>query len=277
MNLAAQMRSSMLWHLLTAMCLAVSVAGCKNDARRKINTAKTRTAQASGAHFYSTAFPRTENPIHEGGMWVGGSDAGASIFAGGNVWNGGRLWGDVQTASGLAYGVDEPTQYGDPTAILTGTWGPGQTVTATVRIEKTPIGQCCHEVELRLRSKISLHRITGYEAYCSVMPDNTYCHIARWNGPAGSFWNIDAGKNSMYLADGDVMKATATGSNPTIITLYRNGVKILQATDTGAAGGGSGAYGPWTSGNPGFGFYDNSGDDHWKDFGFSRFSASDMP
>jgi hypothetical protein len=89
----------------------------------------------------------------------------------------------VQTVSGLAYGVDEPTEFDDPTAILTGAWGSSQTVMATVAVNKTPENDCCHEVELRLRTTISPHRITGYEAYCSVMPNRQYCRIARWNGP----------------------------------------------------------------------------------------------
>ena len=192
----------------------------------------------------------------------------------GHFWTHHLLWGDVQTSPGLAYGIDEPTEFGDPTAIVAGSWESAQTVTATVKIIKVPTGHCCHEVELRLRTVISDHSITGYEAYCSVMPDQPYCHIARWNGPNGSYWNFETGNSDIYLKDGDVISATATGTNPTLITLYRNGALILEATDTGTAGGGFGAYGPWTSGNPGIGFYDTQ-DDDWKHFGFSSFSATD--
>lgn len=231
-------------------------------------------ASATFAHSYSTTFPGTENPISENGKWVGGSEAGTSLFGGGSFWSGGRLWGNVQTASGMAYGVDEPTRYGDPTAILKGSWGPAQTVWATVKINKTPRGHCCHEVELRLRTTIAALSITGYEAYCSVTPDKPYCHIARWNGPNGSYWNFETGSNASYLTDGDVIEATAAGTNPTVITIYKNGAQILQATDTGAPGGGFGAYGPWISGNPGIGFYDDH-DSDWKDFGISSFSVTD--
>ena len=147
-------------------------------------------------------------------------------------------------------------------------------MTARVRVNKVPTGNCCHEVELRLRTTISSKDITGYEAYCSVMPDRPYCHIARWNGPNGSYWNFETGTSVTYLADGDVIQATATGTNPTVITLFKNGKEILKATDTGAAGGGFGAYGPWTSGNPGIGFFDNH-DRNWEYFGFSSFSATD--
>jgi hypothetical protein len=227
-----------------------------------------------GACSYSTTFPLTEEPIKENGKWIGGSAAGTSIWAGGKILRGGRLWGNAQTASGVAYGVDEPTAFGDPTAILSGTWGPTQTAMATVKINKTPTNKCCHEVELRLRTTISKNNITGYEAYCSVMPSEAYCHIARWNGPNGNYWNFETGSSNTYVKDGDVIKATVTGTNPTIVTLYKNGVQILQATDTGSSGGGFGAYGPFTSGNPGIGFFDNY-DNDWKAFGLSSFSATD--
>lgn len=255
---------------LLLICLSAPLSGCREEG----SVSGTSPTVATGVHSYSTTFRQTENPFSENGHWIEGSNAGASLWAGGKIWRGGRLWGNVQTTSGSAYGVDEPTEFGDPTAILTGTWGPTQTVTGTVKVNKTPTNNCCHEVELRLRTTISPHRITGYEAYCSVMPNKPYCHIARWNGPNGSYWNFETGSSDTYLKDGDVIKATAIGTNPTVVTLYKNGVQVLQATDTGAAGGGFGAFGPWTSGNPGIGFYDNY-DSHWTDFGFSSFSATD--
>ena len=62
------------------------------------------------ANTYTTSFPLTQNPISESGRWTNGGAAGAN------------LWGDFQTNGSMAYGVSEPTTYGDPTAILTGTW-----------------------------------------------------------------------------------------------------------------------------------------------------------
>jgi hypothetical protein len=228
----------------------------------------------AGAHSYSTSFSGTENPINEDQAWTGGASAGNTQWLTWSFWEGKPLWGNVQTAAGLAFGIDEPTRFGDPTAILKGEWGPDQTVTGTVKVTKAPVGRCCHEVELRLRTTISPDSITGYEAYCSVMPAKPYCNIARWNGPNGSWWNI-ATESKTYLVTGDVIKATVTGSNPAIITLYRNGKQVLQAIDTGRAGGGFGAYGPWMTGNPGLGFYDNP-DTEWKSFGLTSFSATDQ-
>ena len=92
------------------------------------------------ARTYSTTFPATENPICEGSPcnWTGGGAAG------------GNLWGNVQTKPGLAFGVSEPTQYGDPTAVLAGTWGDNQTVQGTVKVSSAqPTTSCCHEMDLR--------------------------------------------------------------------------------------------------------------------------------
>ena len=256
-----------------SVCIGMS-SGCRNSGDKLEAVGQAAATNPAQPNSYSTRFPRTENPISETGNWVGGSGAGTSLWEGGHFWRGGRLWGDVQTTSGFAYGIDEPTEYGDPTAILKGAWGPTQTVMATVKIKKTPRVHCCHEVELRLRTTISLFRITGYEAYCSVVPEHPYCHIARWNGPNGSYWNFETESKATYVVDGDVMKATATGTNPTVITLYKNDEQIAKGVDTGAAGGGFGAFGPWTHGNPGIGFFDNY-DSKWGDFGFSSFSATD--
>ena len=214
-------------------------------------------ASAQNLHgTYTTTFPLTQNPISEGGNWIGGSTAG------------GNLWGNVQTTPGKAFGVNEPTTYGDPTAILTGSWGPNQTVQGTMYSTGNINGTCCHEIELRLRMTISSTNITGYEAYCSVLASDQYCHIARWNGPNGSYCNIaDA---SGYAANGDVLKATVTGTNPVVVTMYRNGSQIMQVSDNGSFCGS-----PFTSGAPGFGFYDDQGDGLWANWGFTSYSATD--
>jgi hypothetical protein len=220
------------------------------------------TVSTGTQHTYSTTFPLTESPISDGGNWVGGQSAG------------GNLWGNVQSVSGLAFGVSEPTQFGDPTAILTGTWGGNQTVSGTVKVDTSPGVSCCHEIELRLRMTITANSIKGYEAYCSIHTNNQYCHIARWNGPNGSYCNIEASTPSTFAQNGDVLLATAAGTNPTIINLYQNGNLVATATDTGQNCSPGGAAGPWTFGNPGIGFYDSQ-DNNWSNFGFSNFSAQD--
>ncbi len=65
-----------------------------------------------------------------------------------------------------------------------------------------------------------------------------------------------------------------TGSNPVVITMYLNEVKVLQVEDRGSYTFSDGkSYGPWTDGAPGIGFYDD-GDNEWSAFGISAFAAS---
>jgi len=227
-----------------------------------IQTART----GGGGRMYSTNFPLTENPISEGGNWVAGQSAGNN------------LWGDIQTNGTIAFGVSEPTAYGDPTAILTGPWGPNQTAEGVVRVSQVPFDHCCHEVEIRLRTTINPvdHTITGYEIFCSVLPFNAYCSIATWGGPNGIFGPRMAHYNG-YVRDGDVLKAVVTGTNPVTITAYINDNQVMSVQDSGQFLDTSGQYhlGPWTTGSPGIGFFDNTGDRRWSDFGFSSFSAHD--
>lgn len=194
---------------------------------------------------YSTNFPLTENPISEGGKWINGGVTGLD-------------WGNVQTAAGLAFGTTLSTTYADPTAVLTGSWNADQQAQATVKVT-TAISSCCHEVELRLRTTITAHSITGYEINCSVARGNPYVQLVRWNGPLSSFTYVNTTTNT-GCANGDVLKATITDST---ITVYKNGTQVLQGADS-----------TYASGAPGIGFYDNS-DSNWNFFGFSSFTASD--
>src|SRR5207247_10420262 len=72
---------------------------------------------------YTTNFPLTENPISEGGHWINGLTNGID-------------WSDVQTIPGKAFGTQTGIgpNYADSTALLTGSWGPTQTVRAVVYI-----------------------------------------------------------------------------------------------------------------------------------------------
>ena len=221
---------------------------------------------AGGARSYATTFPLAESRLSEGGIWINGGVAGAD------------LWGDIQTTPGLAFGVSEPTKYGDPTAILKGAWGADQTAQATVKVADYARfkNASCHEVEVRLRTTIdgASRSITGYEAYGSLMSNNPYLHIASWGGPNGVWVNMESRSPAIYLKDGDVLKATVTGTYPVVITMYINGVQVLEVEDRGAYTFSDGKrYGPWTSGAPGIGFYDDV-DNEWSAFGISAFSAT---
>src|SRR5438445_9866419 len=93
----------------------------QKDMRRLLSLALLLLPSMLLAQSYTTSFPGTENPISESGNWINGGTTGLD-------------WGNVQTTAAKAFGVSLPSQFGDPTAVLTGSWGPNQTVTGTVRV-----------------------------------------------------------------------------------------------------------------------------------------------
>jgi len=194
---------------------------------------------------YSTSFSATENPISEGGAWINGAITGID-------------WGNVQTIAGFSYGTNLSSQYADPTAVLAGTWASDQEAQATIAINGAVSGGA-HEVELRLHTTITAHSITGYEINANTNPNDPYIQIVRWDGPLNSWTLLDA--HSVGVANGDVLEATAIGDT---ITVYKNGIQVLQVTDS-----------TYSTGSPGIGFYDNV-DSNWTSFGFSDFSASNV-
>ena len=206
---------------------------------------------------YSTNFSRSEDPISEGGKWKNGGKDGLD-------------WTDVRTSGGLAFGTEiggdrpDPQKYDDSTALLKGTWGPNQTLQATVHsVNPNQSGKVWEEVELRLRSAMSLHNCTGYEVMfrCSKIPQ-AYCNIARWEGPLGKFTYIAKTKGSKYgVKTGDVVKATIIGD---VLRVYINGVQIIRVTD-----------GKFATGNPGMGFYLEGATGVMHDYGFTSFMATD--
>lgn len=207
---------------------------------------------AAVTHNYSTSFAKDENPISEGDAWINGKAVGLD-------------WADVRTVSGLASGVNLPSKYADPTAVLAGDWGSDQQAEATVNV-KTPLTRCCREVELRLRTTIMARSITGYEILCSVAVSRPYLEIVRWNGPLNDFTYVS--RSTVGCADGDVLRAVVIGD---VISAYKNGAKVLEGKDDHFA-----------NGSPGIGFYEDRDDvlsklgfSSWTEFGFSRFSATD--
>ncbi len=201
---------------------------------------------------YGTSFPLTENPISENNNWINGLSTGLD-------------WGNVQTTSGLAFGtnVSGAPPYNDSTAVLAGTWGPNQTVTGTVHsVNQT--SSFYEEVELRLRTTITPHSITGYEINFRCTSDGSqYIGIVRWNGPLNNFSYItilDPGGPGIH--NGDVVSASIVGST---ITGYINGVAVITGTD-----------GTYTNGSPGIGFWNQNGTVAAdSNYGFVSFSASD--
>ena len=201
---------------------------------------------------YTTNFPNTENPISEGGNWINGGTTGLD-------------WGNVETTPGKVFGNQTPSSppYKDPTAILSGSWGADQTAEGTV-YSINPNANYYQEVEIRLRTSISAHSITGYEIFSRCLKTGAaYVSIVRWNGPLGDFSELAHFDGSQYgVQTGDVLKATIIGN---VITGYINDVQVIQATDN-----------TYTTGNPGVGFNYGVGNTN-ADFGFTSFSASSGP
>ncbi len=203
---------------------------------------------STGSGTYSTKFPLTENPISENGKWINGQTVGLD-------------WNNVQTTPGFAGGVGPSSvEYSDPTAILAGSWGPDQTLTGTV-YSVGASDNYYQEIELRLRTSVSPHSITGYEVMFRT-PNNSsaYVNMARWNGALGDFTWLN-GASGIGVNNGDVITATIVGST---ISAYINGNLIVTSTDS-----------TFTSGSPGIGF--NYGcSNTYSNFGLTSFSATDQ-
>ena len=215
--------------------------------------------------FWRDDFDRRRTYLHDQLSFDGESD-----FRGRQLdkrWHVGLDWGNVSTTAGTAEGVGPAnTAYSDPTAALTGVWGPNQTVTVTVYsngVEDKPNQGYDKEVEIRLRTTISAHSITGYEINCRTPSDSfSYIQIVRWNGALGDFTSLNI-LNGTGCNNGDVLKATITGGT---IQAYRNGTLMLTATDNN----------PFTTGNPGMGFNFGCGT-AYNQFGLTNYSATDGP
>jgi hypothetical protein len=237
----------------TLFAIVVAFGGCSgsSDGGRSANTPSTPTAPSQGAT-YETLFSLTENPLSEGGRWLNGEKDGLD-------------WNNVRTTPGLAFGSDDSGTpvYDDPTALLTGTWNPNQTAQGTVYTVNQKGGKIFEEVELRLRSTIAPHRITGYEIMFRCNHDGSqYVNLARWNGPLGDFTPI-GGVGGPGLFNGDVVRASIVGN---VITAYINGNQVARWTD-----------GTFSTGNPGIGYYLDGAQGLNADYGFTRFTAFDTP
>src|ERR1700675_1300709 len=233
-------------HLLTAV--ARNAAGNKTTSSA-VPVSVTNTSLRP----YSTSFPLTENPVSLGGNWINGGSTGLD-------------WGNSRTTPGLAFGtvVSGAPPYNDSTAVLAGTWASNQMAQATVyTVNQTHA--IYEEVELRLRSTITAHSITGYEFdYRCTADGSQYVVIVRWNGPLNDFTYLSSISAPIGpgLHKGDGVMATAVGST---LTAYINGVKIVQVTDS-----------TYSDGSPGMGFYNQGGTlANNSDYGFTSFTATD--
>src|SRR5215470_16032451 len=129
-----------------AIALGFLLVGCSSP-----GNAPAPSPHPGAQKSYTTSFSLAENPISESGNWINGGTSGLD-------------WTNVETTSGLAFGTQSGSQgYDDSTAILAGAWSPNQTVEATVHTVNQHGDPIFEEVELRLRTIIAAHKITGYE------------------------------------------------------------------------------------------------------------------
>jgi hypothetical protein len=196
---------------------------------------------------YSTDFELDEDPISEGGMWLNGRKDGID-------------WIDVISKSGECFGAvsrmgaperraeqgnleatDEETpagDYDDPTAVLTGDWGPNQHGKATVFI-RNPTEEYFQEVQFRLRHTLVPHSCTGYEVFWRCFKgEASYAEIVRWDGAIGRWKSLQRRTGpEVGIVDGDEVEATIIGD---VLKGYINGVEVISAVDetyaTGAPG-----------------------------------------
>jgi hypothetical protein len=197
---------------------------------------------------YTTKFPLAENPISEGGNWINGGTVGLD-------------WSDVRTTSGLAFGTESGSGgYDDSTAVLTGNWKADQMAQAVVH-SVNQNSNIFEEVELRLRTTITAHSITGYEINFRCTSDaSRYVQIVRWNGPLGSFNYVNTTPGP-GIHDGDLVTASIIGST---LSVYINNKLVLRGTDR-----------TYTDGNPGIGFFLRGPTGVNGDYGFTSFTAMD--
>jgi hypothetical protein len=214
---------------------------------------------------YTTDFPLDENPVSEGGMWLNGKKDAIDFT-------------DCITSNGIIHGAPSRMNvlekraeqgnldddcaspagdYDDPTAILTGEWGRNQHARGVAHIEN-PTEEWFQEVQIRLRSTLAPHRITGYEIFFRCLKGELgYAEIVRWNGAVGDWTSLKRHQGAEFgVAHGDVVEASIEGD---VIRGFVNGVEKITVKDD-----------VWTSGAPGVGFNFGVGDTY-ADHGFSSF------
>jgi hypothetical protein len=225
--------------------------------------------RADSVRSYSTRFPRDEDPVSEGGIWLNGAKDGID-------------WADVVVRNGLAYGGVTRMQaaerrveqgnlapeapgaapegdYDDPTALLAGVWGKNQHARGRV-FSRNPTEEYFQEVEIRLRSTLTPHHCSGYEIFWRCLKtENAYAEIVRWNGKVGDFTSLRKLSGPQYgVQNGDIVEAIISGD---VITGIVNGMEVISATDN--------AFG---SGSPGIGFNFGVGNTN-VDHGFTYFEV----
>jgi hypothetical protein len=192
---------------------------------------------------YQTSFAAAEFPLREGGKW----------------WKSNNPWHYVLTQEGYAQASGHNQSYDDSYAYLLGSWGPDQTVEATLNRGGAATGDTTHEALLLLRVSDDTNNVRGYECLFSFYGA---IDLVKWTGPLGGFQHISltySGYFGREFVTGDVLKCTVVGSR---VTAYVNGVRYIEGVDSSI-----------TSGAPGVGFFTRPGG-NLKSMRFTDFKAT---
>lgn len=210
---------------------------------------RAQSPAAAGGDF-STNFPATENPLSQGGIWLNGGTDGLD-------------WTDCQTASGLlgATSIESaPPPYNDSTACLKTAYRAFNARQFAQGVIHRASGYTTgHEALLLLRWSISAHVARGYELYWST---NGGLTIVRWNGPVNDF-NAIATTSPGLAANGDTVRFEADGSN---LAAKINGSTVLTISDSA-----------WATGQPGLGNNPYGAGSDFFSYGWSSYTAGDLP
>lgn len=198
---------------------------------------------------YKTEFKKNESPLSEGGLWLNGRKDGID-------------WCDVLVKDGVAFGEVSRNQvaerraeqaslgagaveggapvgdYDDPTAVLTGQWGPNQYGKVKV-FSRNQTNKVFQEVQIRLRHNMKANFCNGYEVFFRVLDtDEGYAEIVRWNGPVGGWTSLKKLIGKKYgVKDGAIIEASIVGN---LITGYLNGVPMISVVDDNIKSGAPG-------------------------------------
>lgn len=229
------------------------------------NSEARRHGGAPWGKVYSTSFPATENPISQGGIWTNGS-----VFS-----QGAATKTNVQTA-GKAYGTMvsfDSTNFIDSIAVLSG-FHADQQVLVTISNSGGFSGFSL-EVEILLHSDITSAHVFQYEVDCVYGGQGI--DLVRWDMTAASpnsFTKLrNLVSNETPFANGDQVLAFIKG---TVITVQYKLVasSTFSTVFTYDTSGDSIKY---TTGNPGIGFWNQTGLTADQPlFALSNFTASEL-
>jgi hypothetical protein len=136
-------------------------------------------------------------------------------------------------ASGLPEG-----DYDDPTAVLTGKWGPDQYGKARI-FSRNQTDKYFQEVQIRLRHNMFANSCNGYEVFFRCLKTEAgYAEIVRWNGPIGGWTSLKKLVGLKYgVRDGDLIEASIVGN---VIRGYLNGEEMISVIDDNIKSGAPG-------------------------------------